>query len=192
MLNTVLGNEITIVIRKKPYPHIVVDRLFKKKFVQTLGEEFDQRLQRGLSEHSVKNMFCRFGHYDAYCWTFRPERDRAFTEVFYGREWQTWVNKFFDLELTNEVLGEFHHHLIGSESGYIHNDYDPASFLHDPLPNGLNPYRQQITYRGHSSGAIHCVRSVAMLYYFNNLPWNPVMGGRVICLRNVKRRIASA
>jgi Rps23 Pro-64 3,4-dihydroxylase Tpa1-like proline 4-hydroxylase len=41
----------------------------------------------------------------------------------------------------------------------------------------MNPHRYQVEYRGRVDGAIHCVRSIAVLYYFNNPKWTEGDGG---------------
>ncbi len=166
-----LANEINVRIRKLPFPHIVVDNLFKKDFINLLCSGFNDRLNLGLLQNFKWGRFWKFGHYDAYCYCFDPDKDK-FSEGFYSLEWRKWINKFFDLKLNNNMIAEFHHHKINSASGYIHNDYDVSSFKREPLPNGINPHKHQIAYRGRTEGAdMYCVRSIAMLYYFNNPKW---------------------
>lgn len=177
MVNDILGNDITIRMRKKPYRHIVIDNLFKKDFYQTLCEEFQSRLEMGFAEKFSRKKFWKFSHYDAYCWSFDPEKDHKFSDVFYSPAWRRFINNFFGLKLTKNVLAEFHHHMPNSAKGYIHNDYDISSFIKEPLPNGMNPHRHKVKYRGRVDGAIHCVRSIAVLYYFNNPKWNEGDGG---------------
>ncbi len=177
MLSDVLSNEITVKIRKQPFRHIVVTNLFSEGFYDLMCKEFNDRLALGLSEKYSKKKFWKFGHYDAYCWTFNPETDQKFSDIFYSLDWKKFINGFFDLKLTKNTIAEFHHHKPGSEGGYVHNDYDVSSFVKEPLPNGINPHRHQIQYRGRVDGAIHCVRSIAMLYYFNNPEWKEGDGG---------------
>lgn len=178
MLDGVLAKEINIRVRKLPFPHIVVDKLFNKHFYKVMCEEFDKRLKKGLSDKFAKDKFWKFGHYDAWCWTFNPKTDQVFSDVFYSLEWRQWVNKFFNMKLTKNMLAEFHYHKPNSASGYIHSDYDLASFKWEPLPNGVNPHMHQVAYRGRSKGADkYAVRNIAMLYYFNNPSWHEGDGG---------------
>lgn len=163
-----LSDHIHLEIKKLPFKHIIADNLFSDTFYKFLCKAFDRRLERGLSEDYNKNKFWKFGHYDAYCYNLKPEKDDC-SHPFYTLEWQKWVNNFFDLKLNKSMLAEFHHHLPNSKKGYIHNDYDISSFIREPLANGVNPHRHKIDYRGRTEGAdIYCVRSIAMLYYFNN------------------------
>jgi hypothetical protein len=167
MINDLLSDNVHIEIVKKPFRYIIVDNLFCDPFYKSFCESFTERMDRGLSERYKKNKFWKFGHYDAYCYTFNPKKDE-FSKTFYSLEWRTWVNKFFDLKLNKSMLAEFHHHLPHSKKGYIHNDYDISSFIKEPF-NGVNPHTHQIDYRGRTEGAdIYCVRSIAMIYYFNN------------------------
>lgn len=168
MINDLMSDHIRLEIKKFPFKHVVVDNLFCDSFYKLLCKEFDDRLNRGLVEEYAKNKFWKFDHYDAYCYTFNPERDE-FSHNFYSLDWRKWVNNFFGLRLNKNMLAEFHHHLPNSKKGYIHNDYDVSSFKREPLENGVNPHRHQIDYRGKSEDADgYCVRSLAMLYYFNN------------------------
>src|ERR1043166_1848740 len=101
MLDDLLANEINVRIRKLPFKHIVIDNLFNKAFYQLICREFDERLKKGLVPKFNKNKFWKFGHYDAYCWSFDPVKDVAFSDTFYNIAWKQWVNKFFGLKLNN-------------------------------------------------------------------------------------------
>ncbi len=182
MINDLLSSHVHVEIKKGPFKHIIADNLFCDSFYKLLCKEFNNRLDRGLSEKYNKNKFWKFGHYDAYCYNFNPEKD-DFSHTFYSLHWQKWVNNFFGLKVNKSMLAELHHHLPNSKKGYIHNDYDISSFKREPLPNGVNPHRHQIDYRGRTEGAdIYCVRSIAMLYYFNNPDF--ILGGETGLFKN--------
>ena len=181
-----LGEDINIRIKKKPFRHVIIDNVFKRDVYKKLCKEFDGRLERGLAEKSVPGKFWKFSHYDAFCYNICPEKDSVYGDIVYAPEWRKFINGFFDHNLTRNVLAELHHHKTDSASGYIHNDYDIASFAHDPLENGTNPHRQQVPYRSRSAGALHCVRSIAILYYFNNQKWYDDFGGETAFYEDYK------
>jgi len=184
----VFANETNIRVRKLPFPHIVVDNVFNKDFYQLMCLEFDARLRKGFAPKFNRNKFWKFSHYDAYCWSFDPKKDHAFSDFFYSMPWRRWVNRFFNLNLTKNMIAEFHHHPPNSAGGYIHNDYDISSFKREPLANGINAHTHQIDYRGRTPGAdIYCVRSIAILYYFNNHKWQESDGGETALYTDYKK-----
>lgn len=176
-LSSLFSDDLTINVRKQPFKHLVIDKLFHKPFYNLMCNEFNNRLATGLKDEYGPDRFWKFGHYDAWCWTFNPVKDRVFSNVFYSKHWRKFINNFFDLNLDSNMLAEFHHHKPRSEAGYIHNDYEVVSFMNDQLDNGINPWHHQCDYRGRANDAKHVVRSIAMLYYFNNPAWEEGMGG---------------
>jgi 2OG-Fe(II) oxygenase superfamily len=176
-LFSLLADTVNITVKKQPFKHIIIDKLFHKPFYNLMCNEFNLRLSKGLEDNYSTQRFWKFDHYDAWCWTFNPIKDRIFSNIFYSPYWKRFINGFFNLKLTNNMLAEFHYHKIGSKSGYVHNDYDLSSFKNEPLENGINPWFHQCVYRGRANEANHCVRSIAMLYYFNNPLWTEGDGG---------------
>jgi hypothetical protein len=177
MLLDQLSEDISIRIRKKPFRHIIIDNVFKRDVYRSMCKGLDERLERSLVQKSQSGKFWKFDHYDAYCYNICPEADSVYGDIVYSPDWRKFINGFFQHNLTKNVLAELHHHRTDSESGYIHNDYDIASFAKEPLDNGTNAHRQQINYRGRTKGAVHCVRSIAVLYYFQNQKWYDDFGG---------------
>ena len=180
------SEDIKIRIKKKPFRHIIIDDLFKKDVYKKLCSGFNERLERGVVKKYQQGKFWKFGHYDAYCYGISPEEDSLYGDIVYSPEWRKFINGFFQHDLTKNVLAELHHHKLDSQSGYIHNDYDIASFVREPLDNGTNPHRNQVDYRSRSAGAVHCVRSIAILYYFNNQKWFDDFGGETALYENYK------
>ncbi len=181
-----LSENITIKVKKKPFRHVVMENVFKVDTYREFCKEFDDRIKRGFENNFAYQKFWKFSHYDAYCYNICPDKDTAYGRIVYDPDFRKFINGFFNHKLTPHVLAELHHHLPKSDSGYIHNDYDIASFVKKPLENGMNPHRYQCKYRGRVEGAVHCVRSIAILYYFNNNAYRPGLGGETAFFTDFK------
>ena len=103
--------------------------------------------------------------------------------MFVSREWNDVVAGVIGTAVTGDVHATFHHHEIGSASGWPHNDLSPGYF-EDPSP-GPGEVRlsdpDKIVYgkgaRDESTRTHEVIRAVSVLFYLNNGPWQPGDGG---------------
>lgn len=168
-------------VEKVPFSHIHVQDFFTKEYYAALCQQFEDIKSPGVSEKMTIDRFSRFPGYDAYCWLFPPESTFPLN-LFYSQEWRLYFGQLFDIPLTNDVVAEFHHHRVGSKTGFVHNDYNICCFKENYLSNGINPWYYQCSFdpksiREGDAGILQRMRSIAIIYYLNNEPWQEGDGG---------------
>jgi hypothetical protein len=145
--------------------------------------QFQELLQRGLSETHVSGKFARnIKGYDAYALSFSPALDGPLA-IFVSREWHDMLARLLGIEATGDINGGFHHHLPGSGSGRPHNDLNPGWFVDSPRTDGINVSNYEKC--DYNSGQIYkpglkareTVRAAALLFYLNNPSWRQGDGG---------------
>lgn len=176
--------ETDIIIRPFPYRHAVVENFFRPEIYESLKDEFNSVLVRGLSETYSPTQFVRFPQYDAYC--YLPEQNSSLDGLgvrsfFYSRVWKEFIEKLFGRSnLTDEVLLEYHYHKPYGEAGEIHSDNEEVNFL--SLPKGLpgefikafnqqsRAFRHEVQYRGESKNpnTIKRRRAIVAILYLND------------------------
>ncbi len=165
-------------ITEQPFRHIILDDFFTDDYYQALCAAFNQTLNNGLSETHDLRCFSRFQRYDAYYWPFPPASVWPLA-FFYSTAWRDYLCDLFAVTLVDDVSADFHHHPPHSQSGSVHNDYNPAFFPDNP-PNGhMNPFYYQCSYHGKTpqSNTRERARALSVLYYLNNPEWTPSGGG---------------
>lgn len=171
----------------EPFPHLIADDFFSPEVYAGLCFEFNVRLAHGLEESPKLFRFER-NHarapdgekpYDLYVLGL-PRNVHWPLSIFYSRPFFDYIQRRFEIPLSPDLTGGFHHHAIGSETGFVHNDFVTCNFLRDPLPNGLNPASGDVKTFGpkvDQPGVAHSCRAIAVIYYMNNPTWNPGDGG---------------
>jgi hypothetical protein len=165
----------------QPFNYFYATDFFKQDYYELLAEEFEKVRAGGLVGYVDRDRLGKFPGYDAYCWLLPPTCGYPLN-LFYTPEWIDYFARLFNVELTMDVVAEFHHHLAGSSSGFRHNDYNICCFTDEPLPNQVNPWYFQCSYDPNNndmaSGKIKGrMRTIAIIYYLNNAPWQPGDGG---------------
>jgi len=168
-------------VEEAPFPHIYVEDFFKEAYYASLCRQFEEVKSRGRAEKLSKNNLSRFPGYDAYCWIFPPKSTYPLN-LFYTQEWRLYFSHLFDIPLTYDVVAEFHHHQVGSTNGFVHNDYNICCFKEDYLSNGINPWYYQCSFdpksiKEHDEEVQKRMRSIAIIFYLNNEPWQKGNGG---------------
>ena len=163
----------------KPFKYIILDNFFDENIYTGLCEYFDNIKNKGLSEAwaPIKKL-SKFNYYDAYMHLLSPKLEYPM-KVFYSQEFKNHISDMFDIKLTNDVNVVIHHHKKMSENGWVHDDYNPVGFIDDPLENGINPFKCNCDHElGHGNDwTKEVIRSIAILYYFNNESWSEGDGG---------------
>lgn len=161
----------------EPYRHLIVRDVFVQPFYQKLERAFQGVLEKGLSDTPNKTKFSRnMGSYDAFSVAIPQE---APFDVFLSQEMHDLLNDLFDADSTGDLAGSLHTHKIGSRSGFIHNDLNPARF---PVRKAndrtafYNPGAYDHGGRGQGPNETTVMRAVAVIYYLNN-EWSPGDGG---------------
>ncbi len=174
---TVIANR-SLVLKEQPFRHIILDNFFTPDFYRALCNAFQRQIDAGIAETFTLQKFSRFSHYDAYYWTLPPQSGWPLT-FFYTPAWRDYFSAMFHVPLTDDVNAEFQHHLVNSQSGFVHNDYNPAFFPDRPADGKMNPFYYQCAYYGKAAqqGVRERVRSIAIIYYMNNPLWSEGDGG---------------
>lgn len=174
--------------KEHPFPYYYAKGVFTEEFYSAMSNEFQQLLDQGLSEVHCLRRFKRFNEdvYDAYSYVLPPSIKEPLS-VFYSQEWLQLMKKFFpDLPLTLDVSSSCHHHRVGSNSGFVHNDFTTTDFFDNTLENEINPWYFHSISGKSASEQTQCsqrrvMRSIMVLYYLNNPAWKEGDGGET-CL----------
>ena len=163
--------------RTNPFPHVYARDVFVPDFYARLDDEF-RRIEREHPETFVRNM----KGYDASGASVSRFRGGALG-IFVSREWHDLVARVAGVRATGDVNASLHHHEPGSQSGWPHNDLNPAWFAGPP------PAPDQIRLEHTDGVALHTgegpagvtarenVRAVSLLFYLGNPPWELGDGG---------------
>jgi hypothetical protein len=180
--------------RAEPFRHWVAADVFPSSTLALLESSFREILARGLSEPAdPRRLSRRMTGYDAY--SLSLTRLGGAIELFQTRPWHDLLADLTGVRGTLDVSAAIHHHVVGSESGKVHNDFNPAFFADNPQADGINVndpkicnYQHgEVFQKGRTSRA--CARAVAMLYYFANPVWKPGDGGETGLYRFPKQPV---
>jgi hypothetical protein len=168
--------------RRDPFPHFLVQNVFREAVYSQLVAEFQQVLRRGFSESVDPDKFSLVTGYDAYAVGFRSDPTHPF-RIFVSRWWHDLIAKVTGVTATGDIRGGLHHHVPGSTNGAIHNDLNPGWFVDAPNEDGINVSNGALCsyhYGTTTNTALkprESVRAVAVLLYLNNPTWAPGDGG---------------
>jgi 2OG-Fe(II) oxygenase superfamily len=174
-------NSVAWLRETRPFPHIVARNVFQPDFYRGMDRQFQEMLDRGLSEVPASGQFMRMTSYDAYGVSF----DHSLTgnlRVFTSLAWHNWMTGLFHVQGTGQIYAGAHHHKAGSASGMIHNDYNSAWFPAAETGEIRFPDHFRCAYK---TGAgplapaerVRVFRAVAMIFYLHNDGWEEGAGG---------------
>jgi hypothetical protein len=164
------------IVRDLPFRHMVVHDLFDAPVLERLKTGFRERIQDGAARRT------RTANYDA---TMLPlnEGDRIRFAPFLDLEWLRLISAAMTVDPCFEIDGALHSHPAGSRSGWIHNDYNPGWFARGAREGEVYLNAGELcdykTGRMPSPGAppVCRMRYLTLIYYLENPPWKPGMGG---------------
>jgi hypothetical protein len=163
--------------RTNPFPHVYARDVFVPDFYARLDDEF-RRIEREHPEAFVRNM----KGYDASGASVSRFRGGPLG-IFVSREWHDLVARVAGVRATGDVNAGLHHHEPGSQSGWPHNDLNPAWFAGPPpAPDEIRPEHTDgvALHTGERRAGVtarESVRAVSLLFYLGNPPWEPGDGG---------------
>jgi hypothetical protein len=149
---------------EQPFPHVVAMNVFRPAFYQQLADA----VTKTITEGNLK----RSDEHDTMIHAVPASAGPPLSFLF-SREWQDLLGGIFDLPPTGEVTCAIHHHLVGSGSGYPHND-----LRRDWVAGTSFSQTPKISERPEA------VRGVAVLLYLANEPWRPEDGGETCLYRS--------
>jgi len=155
-----------------PYSYIIIDNLFKPEIYQKMCDKFHTYISR------VEKPFGKVGDtgldYDALIYQVKEEDCSEGYDFFKFKLWQIFISNIFDIELNQHIAYSLHFHKGSiekpSRNGWPHLDLSICSAIDDPEKsiklNGDCNYADDTFNAQPQTKKI--MRSVAMLYYFNN------------------------
>jgi hypothetical protein len=177
-------------IKTYPFLHAVADNFFAPEIYDSLKEEFNRVLKKGLSENYSSDKFYRFSHYDAYCYIPHqqsPQDPFGVRSFFYSAKWKEFVSNIFSRnDLSNDVLLEYHYHKPFGNAGEIHSDNEAVNFpiicekskeFINLFDSNMRSFDNSVNYRGScSEKTILRKRSIVAILYLNDY-WKEGDGG---------------
>lgn len=165
----------------RPFRHFYQRDFLSDEMHEKLSNEFERIKALGLTEHHSRSRFSRFEGYDCYNYCIPPQPNNVL-DWFWSPQLRDYFSALFGLPLSHDLVASLHHHLPGSQTGWIHNDYVTYPFQNRKLPNGMNPYflrkNQPVNPEEVTSGLVYRkMRSIVMIYFLNNEIWNEGDGG---------------
>ncbi len=167
-------------LRSKPFKHVTAQEVFLPEFYASLESGFRSILRKGLSEQPEDNRFSRnMRKYDAYGYCFQNAECGPF-EVFFEQQWHDTFVRLFNTTSSGDVEVCLHHHSIGGDSGNVHNDLNDSWFpekRNGGINVATNVHVQPSTPPKPGQNQRLVMRSIAILIYLNNPPWERGDGG---------------
>jgi 2OG-Fe(II) oxygenase superfamily len=172
-----------------PFPHVIAYDVFKPPVYGQLARAFDSALESTdgrpyMEEHGIHG--CTI--------------DQEIADHFYPlvtREWHDLLAAVLGIEATGHVALGLHHHRIGSQNGFPHNDLNPGWFIGEPaegevIASGSNiGYTTGVLRVSTQRPVVETVRAASMLYYVCNPPWRRGDGGETGLYRSARDDIAN-
>jgi len=171
-------------LRREPFPHLVAHNVFRPTTYEALEKTFHEILALGVSDNGEdRGRFSRnMKGYDAYGLRLLGDVQKPFS-FFGSREWHDLIASLFDAQCTGDIEISLHHHPVGTVTGWLHNDLNPAWYVSRPGANGINfsdpevcSYHYGTTKRTDVTPQER-IRAIAILFYLANPPWRPGDGG---------------
>jgi len=171
-LNDALSGS-TWVWQRSPFPHVVVDNLFKDAIYASLVDYVRARLEQGAMIGGNHFGDPKSKYFDAEICAF-DDQDALNLPIFLDREWHDLLADLLGVQHSGEIDAGVHRHAVGSVSGWIHNDLNPGYF-----PKAADAQsvvladRKRTDYQNgrkvaSDSGSVERVRAAAMLFYLDN------------------------
>ena len=156
----------------EPYSYIVIDNLLKPEIYQKMCEKFHTYISKVPKSHG------QVGDtglsYDALIYNMTEEDCINGYDFFKLKLWQDFISSAFDIEFNQHIAYSLHFHRGSrekpSKNGWSHADLSVCSVLENPeksvrlIEGCVYP---DDTYDSQPNTK-KVIRSVAMLYYFNN------------------------
>lgn len=156
-----------------PFPFLQARRVFPQNQYNELADAVKGLIDGGTMQRSMAG-------YDALGCGITPTSPSPLP-MFCDVPWRDWQSNLFNVSLTPYVSAGIHHHLTGSKSGFIHNDFNPVWF--PKATSDIQIAREDIcTYKFGDgtladSEKIRVVRGVVMIFYLLNDNWKIGDGG---------------
>jgi 2OG-Fe(II) oxygenase superfamily len=187
----------------EPFPYITANDVFHADFYQELVADYVRFLPTHLGGAEAHGpSLHKMTGYDAHAMDF-PADFKGPLSILFSAPWLRLIADVTNVRATVYVSGGFHHHVVGSENGSVHNDLNPGWFVQAEESCSIQLSRPELC--NYKTGITsspelkthEAVRGVAVLFYLSNPPWNPGDGGETglytgqdQCVDQPTRRVA--
>ncbi len=180
--NPLISNDICVERFDFPFRHILIKNLFNVEAYKSLCGLFPRYIARCARPHGAVGTEGLF--YKALIYGLRDEDCVGGYEFFVWKGWQDFISSVFNLSLNPYTAYSLHFHegspQSPSQSGWAHLDLSVCSMAGSSLNNDRVAIVDGVNYADDTwdeqPWAEKALRSVAMLYYFNN-PQGPSCHG---------------
>ena len=149
-----------------PFRYIIIDNLLKpevhkeiKDELESIKVDYDKLLEGVLFTPWPVFVPYKGDWHDAYRMSLDPNYDLKMN-FFQNRQWFKFITNFWpEIEFTNEVVTEVHHHEELSRDGFIHADYEPDQFFGGIIPEEITFFPEENrnrSYDGLDTGWLSC------------------------------------
>jgi hypothetical protein len=162
--------------RTHPFPHVIAYDVFRPAIYRRLEEAFLELLEQTGGRPYMKA-------HDIYGRTVNQNIAQRLDPLL-TRPWHDLLARILRINSTGHVAVGIHHHQVGSQHGFPHNDLNPGWFLTSPLPDDLAIAGSDIEYTTGTvldetteSEPIETIRAASVLFYLANRKWEIGDGG---------------
>tara|TARA_B100001094_G_scaffold88543_1_gene84660 strand:+ start:771 stop:1661 length:891 start_codon:yes stop_codon:yes gene_type:complete len=174
-----VSDNISIDINEEPFPHIVINNLFKDDIYEMVSSNFMDMIGR---TKPYKDLPGAVHDYAAYIYGLKKGDCKYGYDFFVDDIWKNFNMITFGVLLNKYIAMSVHWHEAPSKPGFVHNDYNICSVMDEGSSDftltGNCYYSDDTAHRTPNAHKIS--RSIAILYYLNNQPTTPNDGGTSI------------
>lgn len=170
--NPYISENVQVNKYSEPYNYCVIDNLFKPEIYQKMCKKSPEYIAR--QPEAMGKIGDTGLHYNAIIYSIKEEDCVDGFDFFVSKFWQEFASKLFDIKLNQHNALSLHWHKgspeTPSKSGWSHADLSVCSAIDDPSKDvkliGDCNYADDTTDTQPKTTKI--MRSIAILYYFNN------------------------
>ena len=171
-----VSEDAKIIIDDNPFPHIIINNLFKDNIYEMISSNFMDMIGR---TKPYKDLPGAVHDYAAYIYGLKKEDCKYGYDFFVDDIWKNFNMLTFGVLLNKYIAMSVHWHEAPSKPGFVHNDYNICSVIDEGETDFTltgNCYYSDDT-AARTPNAEKISRSIAILYYLNNEPTTPNDGG---------------
>ena len=169
-----ISENITVQKMQGDFNYVVIDNLLKEDVYEIMCKKFNTYISRCPGARGVVDDGGHF--YDALIYGMKPQDCVDGYDFFITQEWYDFIKNIFDIELNQYIAYTLHYHKGSPENpskdGWPHTDLNIVSVVNDYNTNLRLTSSGGCNYADNTfdrqPDTKKCIRSIALLYYFNN------------------------
>jgi hypothetical protein len=177
-----------------PFPHIIARNVFKPDYYKALERQIYGILLTRTEEAAEGRLGRNLPGYDTHAVGLAPITGGP-TDLFFSLDWRDLLAKIWGVSPTPYMYAWVHHHVRGSASGWIHNDFNPTWFPYAQDDRVQTLDNQRCSFRTGAGSLppeqkVEVVRGAALILYVANAEWWPGDGGETGLYESVDADVA--